>query len=416
MSGASRILIGLVAGAVTGVIVNLTAGDAPALQTILRYVTDPLGRIWLNGLVMVVIPLVFATLASGVAGLGSIARLGRIGGLSLLCFLGLTAVAAALGLLIVGLVQPGAGLDADVRDRLAATYSAQSRQTMGLAEGALSIDTIVAIVPRNPVQAAANGEMLAVIFFALMVGAALAQMPRDLGRPMLEWLDSLGRVMVRIIEFFMALAPYAVACLVFGVTARFGLDVLASLAAYVVTVAGGLLLFLCVVYPIALAVLARRSPVDVFRRSRLVLVTAFSTSSSSATLPTTLRVAQEELRVRPEIAGFVIPLGATLNMNGTALFEGVTVLFIAQVFGIELGLGQQVLVVAMSVVTAIGTAGVPGGSIPLLMMVLGMVGVPAEGIALVLGVDRFLDMCRTTINVAGDVVSALVVDRFDTVR
>jgi DAACS family dicarboxylate/amino acid:cation (Na+ or H+) symporter len=200
------------------------------------------------------------------------------------------------------------------------------------------------------------------------------------------------------------------------VTARFGLGLLGTLATYVATVIGGLILFVVFGYSAALATVARRSPLEFFRKARIVMITAFSTSSSNATLPTTLRVTQEDLGVPREIAGFVVPLGATANMNGTALFEGVTVLFIAQVFGQDLSLSQQIVVVLMSVVTAIGTAGVPGGSIPLLMMVLQMVGVPVEGIAIVIGIDRILDMCRTTVNVTGDMVTALVVERFERSR
>jgi DAACS family dicarboxylate/amino acid:cation (Na+ or H+) symporter len=208
-------------------------------------------------------------------------------------------------------------------------------------------------------------------------------------------------------------APVGVFCLIFSVTARFGYDLLLNLLVYVVTVVGTLVAFEFVVYPLVLVLVARRSPREFFRRSEIVLLTAFSTSSSSATLPTSMRVAREGLRVPPEIAGFVLPLGATLNMNGSALFEGATVLFLAQVFGVELSLGAQLVVVIMAVVTAIGAAGIPGGSIPLLMMILGMVGVPMEGIAVILGVDRLLDMCRTVLNVTGDLVTATIVTRFE---
>jgi DAACS family dicarboxylate/amino acid:cation (Na+ or H+) symporter len=218
--------------------------------------------------------------------------------------------------------------------------------------------------------------------------------------------------MVAIIELVMKLAPYAVFALIFGVTARFGLDVLLNLLKYVATVLVSLAVFTVVVYAVVLRVLARRSPMAFFRKAGVVMLTAFSTSSSNATLPTTLRVT-EELGVSKRITGFVIPLGATINMNGTAMFEGITVLFLAQVFGVQMTLGQQVIVLLMAVVTAIGVAGVPGGSIPLLMMVLGMVGVPMEGIAIVLGTDRLLDMSRTVVNVTGDMVTATVVQRFD---
>ncbi|MEX2663530.1 MAG: dicarboxylate/amino acid:cation symporter [Vicinamibacterales bacterium] len=408
----NRILIGLLAGAVVGVILNLTVGPT-RLEGVVSNVTEPLGRIWLNALIMVVIPLIISTLALGVAGLGSVAKLGRIGLVTLLSFLGLTTIAVTLGLFAVNTIRPGTGLDPQVRDRLMATYSDQSAGAMGLAKGALGVHTFVNIVPRNPVQAAANGEMLAVIFFALMVGIALTTLTEEKAGPLLRFLDSLAHVTIAIIGIVMKFAPYAVFALIFGVTARFGFDLLLNLLWYVLTVVGSLAVFLVLVYSVILRLVARRSPMEFFRKARIVMLTAFSTSSSNATLPTTLRVTEEELHVPRQIAGFVIPLGATMNMNGTALFEGITVLFIAQVFGMDLSLGQQLIVIIMSVVTAIGVAGVPGGSIPLLMMVLAMVGVPMEGIAIVLGVDRILDMCRTTVNVTGDMVTATIVDRFE---
>jgi len=408
----TRIMIGLIAGAGAGVAVNVATGGGPGTQRFVALVTEPLGRVWLNALIMVVIPLIISTLALGVAGLGSIRQLGRIGATTLLSFLGLTAIATVLGLFAVNVVQPGRGLDPDVTARLIETYRGQSEQAMGLVEGALGMETFVRIVPRNPVQAAANGEMLAVIFFALMIGVALTLVPPEKADPLLHFFDSVAAVTVAIIGLVMQLAPYAVFALIFSVTARFGFHILVSLLMYVLTVVACLAVFLVAGYGLILRLVARRSPLDFFRSARIVMLTAFSTSSSSATLPTTLRVAEEELGIPRQIAGFVIPLGATMNMNGTALFEGVTVLFIAQVFGIHLALVQQLVVVVMSVVTAIGVAGIPGGSIPLLMMVLGLVGVPMEGIAIILGVDRILDMCRTTVNVTGDLVTATIVERY----
>ena len=412
----NRILIGLVLGAAVGVSVNLAVGMTPPVAWIVTNVAEPLGRVWLNALIMVVIPLVLSTLALGVAGLGDVSRLGRIGLVTLLSFLTLTTCAVILGLTLVNTVQPGANLDPTLREELMATYGGQSEQVMGLAQGALGINTFVNFVPRNPVQAMANGEMLAVIVFALFIGIALTTIPRETAQPLLAVLESVAAVTIRIIEIVMNLAPYAVFFLIFAVTTRFGLGLLASLATYVLTVIGGLGIFSVLVYSVILSMVARRNPLTFFRQTKIVAVTAFSTSSSNATLPTTLRVTEEELKVPREIAGFVIPLGATVNMNGTALFEGITVLFIAQVFGQDLTLAQQLVVVLMSVVTAIGTAGVPGGSIPLLMMVLQMVNVPVEGIAIIIGVDRILDMCRTTVNVMGDMVTATVVDRFESQR
>jgi DAACS family dicarboxylate/amino acid:cation (Na+ or H+) symporter len=412
----NRILLGLATGAVLGVTSNLAFGLPPALETFIRNVTEPIGNIWLNALIMVVIPLVVSTLAVGVAGLGSLGKVGRIGGITLLTFLMLMTTAGALGLLMVNAIKPGSRLDPAIRAGLMETYKGQSDQAMGIAQGGVSIDLLVNVVPRNPVRAAADFNMLAIIFFSLMVGVALTRIPPERAKPMLVFLESLADVAIAIIGMVMAVAPYAVTCLIFSVTARFGFDLLVSLASYVVTVIAGLALFTATVYPLVLTFVSRVRPADFFRKARIVMVTAFSTSSSNATLPTTLRVAEQELGIPNQVAAFVVPLGATINMNGTALFEGVTVLFVAQVFGVALPLSQQIVVVLMSVVVAVGTAGVPGGSIPLLMIVLAMVGVPMEGIAIVIGVDRILDMCRTTVNVTGDLVTATVVNRFVAAR
>jgi DAACS family dicarboxylate/amino acid:cation (Na+ or H+) symporter len=371
---------------------------------------------WLAGLIMVVIPLILSTLSLGVAGLGSLRRVGRIGALTLVCFLALTAISTALGLGLMNTLRPGRNLEPAVKAQLLETYRGQAEDAMGLSGKAFGIDLLVKIVPRNPVRAAADGDMLAVIFFSLMIGIALTTLSRERSEPLVRFLESLGHVTVAIIELVMKVAPLGVFCLIFSVTARFGFDLLLSLLQYVLTVVGGLALFQFVGYPLILKLVARRDPFEFFRKARIVMLTAFSTSSSNATLPTTMRVAQDELGLPREVAGFVLPLGATLNMNGTSLFEGATVLFLAQVFGIDLSLGAQLLVVLMAVVTAIGTAGIPGGSIPLLMMILGMVGVPMEGIAIIMGVDRLLDMCRTVLNVSGDLVTATVVTAYERAR
>lgn len=409
----SRILLGLMVGAVGGVAVNgLTAGGE-GTKRFVSLVTEPVGKMWLASLIMVVIPLIVSTLALGVAGLGSLKRLGRIGAITLLSFLGLTALSTLLGLLVMNSLAPGRGLDKDVKARLMETYRGQAEDAMGLSGGSFGIDLLVKVVPRNPVKAAAEGDMLAVIFFSLMIGVALASLPAVQAEPMTKFLESLGHVTVAIIDLVMTVAPIGVFCLIFSVTARFGFELLFSLLQYVLVVVGSLALFQFVGYPIVLKLFANRSPAEFFRKGRIVMLTAFSTSSSNATLPTTMRISQESLGIPREIAGFVLPLGATMNMNGTALFEGATVLFLAQVFGVELTLQSQLVVVLMCVVTAIGVAGIPGGSIPLLMMVLRMVGVPMEGIAIILGVDRILDMCRTVLNVSGDMVTAAIVTRFE---
>jgi DAACS family dicarboxylate/amino acid:cation (Na+ or H+) symporter len=312
--------------------------------------------------------------------------------------------------------QPGAGLDPAVKDKLMELYKGEAKGAMGLGSGGFGVDLFVKMIPRNPIQAMANGEMLAVIFFALMIGVAMTLISREKAEPMIKFMESLSHIVVAIIELVMRVAPIGVFCLIFSVMARFGYDLLFQLLKYVVVVISSLALFQFGVYPLVIKFIARRNPWEFMQKIRIVMVTAFSTSSSNATLPTTMRVGEQELGMPREIAGFVLPLGATMNMNGTALFEGATVLFLAQVFGVQLTLGSQLIVVLMSVVTAIGTAGVPSGSIPLLMMVLGLVGVPMEGIAIILGVDRILDMCRTVLNVTGDLVTATIVQRFEKPR
>jgi dicarboxylate/amino acid:cation (Na+ or H+) symporter, DAACS family len=408
----TKILIGLGLGAAAGVSANLFAPGEPWVDAVIEYVAQPVGQVFLRLLFMVVIPLVFSTLALGVAGLGDVRRLGRIGGKTIGFFLFTTTLAVTLGLTVVNLVEPGAGLAPDVREALLAEYAGAASDRIAQSEaGGFGIQTFINIVPRNPLQSAVNGDMLAVIFFTLMFGIALTRLPASLSSPVLKVLEGVAQAVIVIIGFAMKLAPYGVAGLIFAVTARFGIDVLRSLGLYVVMVLGALAVHQFGVLALIGKYLGGVSPRTLYSRGRYMMITAFSTSSSSATMPTTLRTAEEEFGVPRQVSGFVIPLGATMNMNGTALFEGMTVLFLAQVFGIDLSLTAQLIVVVMSVVTAIGAAGVPGGSIPLLVMILVMVGIPAEAIALVLGVDRILDMARTVPNVTADLLTAIVVAR-----
>jgi DAACS family dicarboxylate/amino acid:cation (Na+ or H+) symporter len=410
--GAARIVAGLVAGAVAGIAANLLAGGSAALDAFIRYFTEPAGQIWLRSLIMIVVPLVFATLTLGVAGLGDLGKLGRIGAKTLGYFVMVTVLAVTVGLTLVNVLRPGEGLDPEVRERLLSTYRAQAEETRALAgQARFGVHTLVNIVPRNPVAAAAQGDMLGVIFFSLVFGVALARVRGPRTAALTETLAGLSDAVISIIDLVMKLAPYGVFCLIFSVSARFGFELLARLGWYVVTVLAGLALVEFVLYPLLVLTFARRSPREFFRGIWTVIITAFSTSSSNATLPTTLRVSETKLRIPSQIGGFVLPLGATMNMNGTALFEGVTVLFIAQVFGFDLSLTAQLIVVAMAVLTAIGTAGVPGGSIPLLVLVLEAVGLPGEGIAIIIGVDRLLDMSRTVVNVTGDLTAAAFVAR-----
>jgi DAACS family dicarboxylate/amino acid:cation (Na+ or H+) symporter len=412
----TKIFIGLVAGAIAGVLCNKFFISAPALAVAQKYLSDPLGKIFLNMLIMVVIPLVFSSLALGVAQFGDLKQLGRVGIRTMLYFLLVTALAVTIGLVLVNTIRPGDYLPAETKDKLMAQYSKEASEKMGAAEQAgteFGIQTLVNIVPRNPFAAVAraNPDMLALIFVALMTGVALTLIHSERGRPVIRVLEGINDIAVQIINIAMKLAPYGVAALIFSVTSRFGFDLIIALGMYVITVLVGLTLHQFGVFSLLVRIFARYNPLKFFQKVETVMLTAFSTSSSNATLPTTMMVSQENLGIPPKIAGFVIPLGATMNMNGTALFEGVTVLFLAQVFGVDLNLGTQLIVVIMSVLTAVGSAGVPSGSIPLLILVLQMVHVPPEGIAIILGVDRILDMCRTVLNVTGDITCAAYVAR-----
>ena len=409
---ATRILLGLALGGAGGVVAHALWGGSSWLAWVVEKITQPAGQMWLRALIMIVVPLVFTSLTLGVAGLGDIRKVGRMGLKTLVFFLGVTACATIIGLVLVNLVQPGAGLPPETREELLGRFSGQAAK-MKEAAGPVSfgVELLVNIVPRNPVAAAAQGDMLGLIFFSLLFGAALGLLPAERARPLVGVLEAVGDIVVVIIGWVMKLAPYGVFALLFSVTALFGYDILRKLLWYVLTVLAGLTIHFFGVYSLLVRWLGKMNPVEFFGRIKTVVVTAFSTSSSNATLPTTMQVTERNLGVPREVAGFVLPLGATMNMHGTALFEGVTVLFIAQVFGVHLSLGAQLIVVAMAVITAVGAAGVPSGAIPLLMVVLQVVGLPPEAIALVLGVDRILDMCRTTLNVTGDVVTSLYIAR-----
>jgi DAACS family dicarboxylate/amino acid:cation (Na+ or H+) symporter len=414
MARHNKILLGLVSGAVAGVLCNEFFSDAPALGLVQKYLSDPLGKIFLNLLIMVVIPLVFSSLALGVAQIGDLKQLGRMGFRTIIYFLVVTAIAVTIGLILVNSIRPGDRLPSETKDKLLATYGGQAAQLKGAAEQTqFGIDLLVNMVPRNPFAAVArpNPDMLALIVVALFAGIGLTLVSIERAQPIIRILEGVNDITVVIINIAMKLAPYGVAALIFSVTSRFGFELLVALGMYVITVLTGLLLHQFGVFSILIKTFARYTPLRFFKNVETVMLTAFSTSSSNATLPTTIMVSRQNLGIPPKITGFVLPLGATMNMNGTALFEGVTVLFLAQVFGIHLALGAQLIVVIMSVLTAVGAAGVPSGSIPLLIIVLQTVGVPAGGIALILGVDRILDMCRTVLNVTGDITCAAYIAR-----
>lgn len=406
----TKILLGLLCGAAAGVTANAYARESPSLDWVVDNVAQPVGQVFLRMLFMVVVPLVFASVTLGVASLGDLRRIGRVGVKTLLVFLCTTALAVLVGLTLVDLIRPGDALDPAIRTQLLAEYSSQAGEKIAVAkQDRFGINTFVNIVPRNPLAAAAEGDMLGLIFFSLVFGIALTLVAKDLAAPVLRLLEGINHAIIVVIGFAMRLAPLGVFGLIFSVTAKFGFDVLRSLGLYVITVLVALLLHQFGVIGVLAKLVVGINPVSFFSRSRALMITAFSTSSSSATLPTTIRTAEVNFGVPREVAGFVLPLGATMNMNGTALFEGVSVLFLAQVFGMSMDFGTQILVVVLAVVSSIGVAGVPGGSIPLLVMVLDMVGVPGEGIALILGVDRLLDMARTVPNVTADLLTSMIV-------
>jgi len=407
----TKIAIGLVAGAVIGGLANALFADAGWLNWISQNVAYPVGQIFLRLLFMTVVPIVFTSITLGVAGIGDMKTLGRLGGRAMMYFGLSTLIAATVGLTLVNTIRPGGGLPAETRDALMEQFSGDGLVTSGPSE--FGISTFLNIIPRNPVTAAADTDMLALICFSLIFGAALTMIPATKAKPVLDVLEGIGDAVIKIIDMAMALAPYGVFGLIFVITSQFGWGILQQLSMYVIVVLAGLLIHAVFGISALVRIFGRMNPLKFWKSVDAPIITAFSTSSSMATLPTSIKTAEEELEIQPKIAGFVLPLGATMNMNGTSLFEGVTVLFLAQVFGVGLGLTEQIIVVVLAVLTAIGAAGVPGGSLPLMMLVMATVGVPPEGIAIILGVDRILDMARTTLNVSGDLSAAVYVDRVD---
>ena len=409
----TKMLIGFALGLGLGLIVHANAGaDASWVQWLTSYVTQPVGQIFLRLLFMLVIPLLFSALVMGVAEMGDIRSLGRIGWKTLGYTIVVSTIAVVLGLALVNFFKPGQGVNPVLAQQLLADAGdrAQAIVDTGRVSGT-GISLLVQIVPDNVFKAAAGNDILAVMFFALMFGVGIVLTKSPAAERVKGVVEGLFEISMTLINLVIRLAPYAVACLVFNLAALFGWDLLLRLGAYVGVVVLALSIHLFVVYPLVLRFLGRMSPVWFFRGAQEAMVMAFSTASSNATLPTALKVADEELKLPRRIARFVLTIGATANQNGTALFEGVTVLFLAQFFGVDLSLAQQVMVMLVCILGGIGTAGVPAGSLPVIALICGMVGVPPEGIGLILGVDRFLDMCRTTLNVTGDLVLASVVSR-----
>lgn len=420
-----QIMVGMLFGAASGLIAraflpaNSDGSTNEYLQLAVRNIAEPLGQIFLRLIFMVVIPLVFCALVLAVAELGDLRKLGRLGLRTLIFTLILSSVSVAIGLTAANTVQPGLQMSADKRQELRDRYGAQSATAVAQAERAKPLrDTLLDIIPRNPLQemvgaldgSSPGGGMLSVMFFALAFGIAVSFAPERSG-PLLGVLQGVYDAVMKIIGFAMQLAPIGVAGLMFSLTALLGWEILRSLAWYVATVLGALAIHMIVVYSAVLTFFAGRNPLRFFIAISEAILTAFATSSSNATLPTAIRVTEENLGVRSEVSRFVLTVGSTANQNGTALYEGITVLFLAQVTGVELTYMQQFTVVILSILAGVGTAGIPGGSLPLVVLVMQSVGVPAESIGIILGVDRLLDMCRTALNVTGDIAVAACVDR-----
>ena len=392
----TQILIGLILGALLG----------PLMGDVALWI-KPLGDAFINLLIMIVVPLVMASLIVGTASLGDLKKLGRIGIKTVGYYLVATMIAVSFGLVAGKAFNPGAGLDEDVKARMLTDYAGVTEQQLERVEEKPSLsEFLVNIVPRNPFKAMVETNFLQIIFFALLFGISLTILPEERRKPVLNLLMSVNDAMIVLVKLVMRIAPIGVFALIAAVAAQFGYGVLLTLLKYVVVTIGTMIAFVVAVYPISLK-LSGMSPMYFFKKYYEVALFAFSTSSSNATLPLNLQVSEEDLGVANDVASFVLPLGATINMNGTAIYQGVSTIFIAQVFGITLGLQDLIIVVLTATLASIGAAGVPGIGMVTLTIVLQQIGIPVEGIALVVGVERILDMTRTAVNVTGDTTCAV---------
>jgi Na+/H+-dicarboxylate symporter len=405
-----QIAIGFMAGLSAGLLAYTFAAGSDWIDFVVSYVTGPIGQVFLRLLFMLVIPLLFSALVVGIAEMGEVGSLGQIGLRTLIYTVVVSSIAVAISLALVNLLQPGNGVDrATAEAMLAQGRESASGIVAASSESEGGVAQILAIVPTNVVSAMAQNDILAVMFFALFFGIGLLLVQSTNSRALKQAFDGVFEVSMRLIGIVIRLAPLAVFCFMFNLAAQFGWDLLSKLAAYVGVVLLALAIQMFVVFPLLLRFIARKNPRAFFVETREASLLAFSTASSNATLPTALRVADAELKLPSQIARFVLTIGATANQNGTAMFEGVTVLFLAQFFGVDLALSDQLFVMLICILAGIGTAGVPGGSLPVIALILADVGVDPSAIGLILGVDRFLDMCRTALNVVGDLVAAQVI-------
>jgi Na+/H+-dicarboxylate symporter len=392
-----RILIGLASGLLMGAALHLLGRGSTLFEVCVEGLLHVGGQIFLSSLKLLVVPLVLVSLACGTAALEDVSRLGRIGGKTLGLYLITTAIAISLAILAGLLIAPGAGAGLDV-----ATAEYATRQAPGFAQ------TLIDIFPSNPFRAMAEGNMLQVIVFAILLGFAMT-LSGEAGRDLLRVFESANAVIMKLVFVLMELAPYGIFCLIAKVIAEQGLDQFRNMLWYFGTVLLVLLLHAVFTYPVLLIVLGRVSPVRFFEKLRDPMSVAFGTASSGATLPVTLRTVETRLGVDESVASFTVPLGATINMDGTAIMQGVATVFIAQVYGVEIPPSGYLTIVLTATLASIGTAGVPGVGTVMLAMVLQQMSLPVEGIGLILGVDRLLDMTRTAVNITGDAAVSVVV-------
>jgi Na+/H+-dicarboxylate symporter len=391
-----NILLALLLGAVVGLALNLFAPD---LFTILnQYVFDPIGKLFIKLIKMLVVPIVFFSIALGTAGIGDPKKLGRIGGKAMAFFLVTTGLAISLAMALALVLAPGKVGSIDT----AASQAYEAKEAPSV------MDTFLNIVPENPIQAMATGDMLAVIFFAVFIGLALAML-KEKTPTFYRFVEEGNDIMLYLVTLIMKTAPYGTFALLASAIGKQGFDAMGKMALYMITILIALFIHTVVVYGGAVKVLAKKSPIWFFKNFFPVMAVGFSTSSSNASLPLAMKIAQEKLGVPRTISSFVQPLGATINMDGTAIMQGVATIFIAQVYNQNLTVEQMILVVITAVLASVGTAGVPGVGLIMLAMVLEQVNLPVEGIALIMGVDRLLDMTRTAVNITGDAVCALAI-------
>ncbi len=401
----TKVLIGLLAGVLFGVL----AGQLGFSDFVSSYI-KPVGLAFIKLISMVVIPLVFASLIVGTSGLNDIRKLGRIGAKTMAYYLCTTVIAICIGLLLANTLRPGAGLSEEARTKLTQSSSEESVTPIDTTLKKPTItDILLNIIPTNPIRAFVEGRMLQIIFFALMTGICLGLIPSERSRPVIDFFEGVNDVVIKMVHIIMKLAPYGVFALISAVVADFGLDILFVLIKYSLVVVAGLVLHVAIVYSLAIKIFSKQKVRTFFRGIRPAQLIAFSSASSSATLPVTMECAEKNLDVPGQVASFALPLGATINMDGTALYQGVSTVFIAQVYGLGLNPMQQLTIVLTTVLASIGTAGTPAAGVITLAIVLKSIGVPLEGIALIMGVERILDMCRSVVNVTGDASCAVVV-------